>query len=258
MKAEGTVAADMEQIAPGVLRPDWDLPPGVGALLTTRVGGRSGGPFASFNLGAHVGDELAAVAANRERLRSFLPADPLWLNQVHGAAVAEADACAGVPEADAVLARTSARVCAVLTADCLPVLFCDDDASVVAAAHAGWRGLAAGVLENTVRRMGVPPQRLRAWLGPAIGPTAFEVGDEVRAAFVAADPAAAEAFVARDIPGKWLADLFALARLRLRAAGIARIGGSGVCTVSAPERFYSYRREGVTGRFASLVWLRGR
>ena len=157
--------------------------------------------------------------------------------------------------ADAVLARSSGRVCAVLTADCLPVLLCDDDASVVAAAHAGWRGLAAGVLENTVRQMGVPPHRVRAWLGPAIGPQAFEVGDEVRAAFVAADPDAAAAFVARPVEGKWLADLFLLARRRLVAAGVIRISGGGVCTVSAPQHFYSYRRDGVTGRFASLVWL---
>ena len=155
-------------IAPGLLQPDWDLPAGAGALLTTRAGGQSTGPFASFNLGGHVGDDPAAVAANRARLRGFLPADPLWLNQVHGAAVAEADLSEGVPEADAVLARSSGRVCAVLTADCLPVLLCDDDASVVAAAHAGWRGLAAGVLENTVRQMGVPPHRVRAWLGPTL------------------------------------------------------------------------------------------
>ena len=141
------------EIAPGLLRPDWDLSAGVGALLTTRAGGRSVGPFASLNLGSHVGDDPLAVAANRAHLRSFLPADPLWLNQVHGAAVADADVAEGVPEADAVLARSSRRVCAVLTADCLPVLFCDDDASVVAAAHAGWRGLAAGVLENTVRHL---------------------------------------------------------------------------------------------------------
>ena len=243
------------EIAPGLLRPDWDLPAGVGALLTTRAGGRSVGPFASLNLGSHVGDDPLAVAANRARLRSFLPADPLWLNQVHGAAVADADVAEGVPEADAVLARSSRWVCAVLTADCLPVLFCDDDASVVAAAHAGWRGLAAGVLENTVREMGVPPHRLRAWLGPAIGAEAFEVGDEVRAAFVADDAGAAAAFVARPLAGKWLADLFMLARRRLVAAGVTRISGGGVCTVSAPQRFYSYRRDGVTGRFASMVWL---
>jgi YfiH family protein len=245
-------------IAPGLLRPDWDLPAGVGALLTTRAGGQSTGPFASFNLGGHVGDDPAAVAANRARLRGFVPGEPLWLNQVHGAAVAEADMCEAVPEADAALARSSGRACAVLTADCLPVLLCDDDASVVAAAHAGWRGLAAGVLENTVRGMGVAPHRVRAWLGPAIGPQAFEVGDEVRAAFVAADPAAAAAFVPRQVEGKWLADLFLLARRRLIAAGVTRISGGGMCTVSAPLRFYSYRRDGITGRFASLVWLEKR
>ena len=253
MTREGLV-----EIAPGLLRPDWDLPAGVGALLTTRAGGQSVGPFASFNLGGHVGDDPLAVAANRARLRGFVPADPLWLSQVHGAAVANADVSEGVPEADAVLARSSRRVCAVLTADCLPALLCDDDASVVAAAHAGWRGLAAGVLENTVREMGVPPHRLRAWLGPAIGPAAFEVGDEVRAAFVAYDPEAATAFVARPVAGKWLADLFVLARRRLVAAGVTRVSGGEVCTVSAPQRFYSYRRDGVTGRFASMVWLEGR
>lgn len=247
--------AGFVNIAPGVMRPDWDLPAGVGALLTTREGGQSGGPFASFNLGAHVGDDPAAVAANRARLRTFLPAEPVWLNQVHGADVADADVCHGVPQADASLSRGRGRVCAVLTADCLPVLLCDDDASVVAAVHAGWRGLAAGVLENTVARMDVPPQRLRAWLGPAIGPQAFEVGGEVRAAFVAADPAAATAFVPGAASGKWLADLFLLARLRLRAAGVTRVSGGGVCTVAAPQRFYSYRRDGLTGRFASLVWL---
>ena len=253
MTGEGLI-----EIAPGLLRPDWDLPAGVGALLTTRAGGRSVGSFASFNLGSHVGDDPLAVAANRARLRSFLPAEPLWLNQVHGAAVADADVSEGVPEADAALARSSRCVCAVLTADCLPVLLCDDDASVVAAAHAGWRGLAAGVLENTVREMGVPPHRLRAWLGPAIGLQAFEVGDEVRAAFVAADPDAVTAFVARPVAGKWLADLFLLARRRLVAAGVTRISGGGVCTVSAPQRFYSYRRDGVTGRFATMVWLEAR
>ncbi len=253
MTGEGLI-----EIAPGLLRPDWDLPAGVGALLTTRAGGRSVGPFASFNLGGHVGDDPLAVAANRARLRSFLPAEPLWLNQVHGAAVADADGSEGVPEADAALARISRCVCAVLTADCLPVLLCDDDASVVAAAHAGWRGLVAGVLENTVREMGVPPHRLRAWLGPAIGPEVFEVGDEVRVAFVAADPDAAKAFVARPVAGKWLADLFVLARRRLVAAGVTRISGGGMCTVSAPQRFYSYRRDGVTGRFASMVWLEKR
>ncbi len=243
------------EVAPGLMRPDWDLPAGVGALLTTRIGGGSSGPYASFNLGDHVGDDPVAVAENRARLRRFLPGDPLWLEQVHGADVVDAERCTGVPCADAAIARSPVRACVVLTADCLPVLFCDDEARVVAAAHAGWRGLAAGVLENTVRGMRVAPERVRAWMGPAIGPQAFEVGDEVRAAFVAADPLAASAFAARELPGKWLADLFALARLRLRRAGVMRVSGGGVCTVSAPERFYSYRRDGVTGRFASLVWL---
>ena len=160
-----------------------------------------------------------------------------------------------VLEADASWTATPGVACAIMTADCLPALFCDRAGTRVAAAHAGWRGLAAGVLENTVRQMGVPPHRVRAWLGPAIGPQAFEVGDEVRAAFVAADPDAAAAFVARPVEGKWLADLFLLARRRLVAAGVIRISGGGVCTVSAPQHFYSYRRDGVTGRFASLVWL---
>ncbi len=142
-----------------------------------------------------------------------------------------------------------------MIADCLPVLFCDDDAAVVAAAHAGWRGLAAGVLERTVERMGVTPRRVRAWLGPAIGPTAFEVGDEVRAAFVGADPGATAAFVAGGVPGKWLADLCALARRRLTLAGVERIDGGSVCTVADPAHFYSYRRDGTTGRFAALIWL---
>ncbi len=243
------------EIAPGLVRPEWDLPAGVGALLTTRSGGESSGAYAHFNLGDHVGDDPAAVAANRARLRKFLPADPLWLEQVHGADVADADRCAGVPRADAAVARSAARACVVLTADCLPVLFCDDDARVVAAAHAGWRGLAAGVLENTISAMDVAPERVRAWIGPAIGPRAFEVGDEVRAAFVADDPLAETAFVARALPGKWLADLFLLARLRLRRAGVMRVSGGGVCTASTAEHFYSYRRDGVTGRFASLVWL---
>ncbi len=243
------------EIAPGLLQPDWALPAGVRALLSTRAGGHSRAPFACFNLGAHVGDDPAAVAANRARLRTFLPADPLWLNQVHGAAVIDAERCEGVPEADAAFARSAGRVCAVLTADCLPVLLCDDEARVVAAAHAGWRGLAAGILENTVRRMGVPPQRMRAWLGPAIGPAAFEVGDEVRTAFVARDPDAAAAFAARPAAGKWCADLYLLARQRLHAAGVTRVSGGSVCTVSSPAHFYSYRRDAVTGRFASLIWL---
>lgn len=243
-------------LGPGLLRPEWALPSGVGVLVTSRAGGSSAPPYASFNLGSHVGDEASAVQANRERLRAVIGVEPLWLDQVHGCVVADADRAAGVPTADAAVARSPRRACAVLTADCLPVLFCSDDARVVAAAHAGWRGLAAGVLERTVAAMGVAPHHVRAWLGPAIGPRVFEVGDEVRAAFVDADPGAAAAFVPGVAAGKWLADLFALARRRLAAAGVERVAGGGVCTMSDPRHFYSYRREGRrSGRFASLIWL---
>ncbi|ENO90188.1 hypothetical protein C666_02980 [Thauera linaloolentis 47Lol = DSM 12138] len=239
----------------GVLRPDWTTPANVRALLTTRAGGCSLAPYDGFNLAKHVGDVPAAVARNRAMLRELLPAEPVWLSQVHGCAVADAAVADGVLVADAVVAREPGRVCVVMTADCLPVLLCDDDGSVVAAAHAGWRGLAGGVLEATIERMAVAPGRLRAWLGPAIGPDCFEVGDEVREVFVSRDPEAADAFVAAPAQGKWMADLFALARRRLKAAGVGHVEGGGVCTVRDPERFYSYRRDGRTGRFASIVWL---
>lgn len=245
-------------VATGLLRPRWALPAGVGALITTRAGGCSTGAFASFNLGSHVGDAPDAVARNRARLRAHLPAEPLWLDQVHGCAVADADCATGVPQADAAVAHSAQRVCAVLTADCLPVLLCDDAGTVVGAAHAGWRGLAAGVLEATVARMGVAPRTLRAWLGPAIGPQVFEVGDEVRASFLAMDEGAASAFAAGAKAGKWLADIYLLACRRLQAAGVTRIEGSGWCTVASPQQFYSFRRDGQTGRFASLIWLETR
>jgi YfiH family protein len=237
--------------------PDWPAPPVVRARVTTRRGGVSSAPFDGFNLGTHVGDSPEAVATNRARLRRHLPAEPLWLDQVHGteAVAADAGGAGGVVCADASVSRTPGVVCAVMTADCLPVLFCDDASTVVAAAHAGWRGLVAGVLETTLRRMAVAPERVMAWLGPAIGPTAFEVGDEVRAAFLAVDPDAEGAFVAHAAPGKWLADLFMLARLRLARAGVMRVYGGGLCTFNDADRFFSYRRDGRTGRFASLVWL---
>lgn len=238
----------------GLLYPDWPAPPNVRALVTTRKGGVSTGPYASLNLGDHVDDAPAAVARNRALLRCHLPAEPLWLKQVHGRGVAAADSATGIPEADAAVARQPRKICAVLTADCLPVLFCDDKGAVVAAAHAGWRGLAGGVLEAAIDAMGVPPQRLLAWLGPAIGPQAFEVGGEVRDIFTAFDPAAALAFQPRG-NDKWQADIFLLARQRLQKAGLTQIHGGGLCTVSDPEHFFSYRRDSVTGRMASLVWL---
>lgn len=257
MPPEPMVLPGLIRIAPGVMRPDWALPAGVRACVTTREGGFSAAPYATFNLGDHVGDDPAAVRANRARLRAQLPVEPLWLSQVHGVRVADADREDGRPEADAVLARTSRRACAVLTADCLPVLFCTDDGAVVAAAHAGWRGLAAGVLERTLEAMQAAPARVLVWLGPAIGPRAFEVGEEVRAAFVADDPAAVAAFVPGVASGKWMADIFALARRRLQRAGVTRIAGGGLSTVLHPASFYSYRRDGCTGRFASLIWREG-
>jgi YfiH family protein len=239
---------------PGLLTPDWPAPPRVRALQTLRSGGCSPAPWDSFNLGDHVGDDPARVAANRAALRRRLPAGPVWLRQVHGTVAVDAAICPENAEADAAFARRPGVVCAVMTADCLPVLFCDRAGSVVAAAHAGWRGLAAGVLEATVAALGVPPGELLAWLGPAIGPAAFEVGDEVRAAFVAGDPEAAAAFAAH-APGKWLADLPQLARRRLQAAGVGWTGGGEICTYADPASYFSYRRDGVTGRMATLVWL---
>ena len=241
-----------------LIRPDWPAPDRVRACTTTRTGGVSVGPFASLNLAAHVGDAAVAVTANRGRLRAALdlPAEPLWLSQVHGCGAVSADAAApgAPPEADAAVSRQPGHVCAVLTADCLPVLLCDRAGTVCAAVHAGWRGLYQGVLEATLARLGVPGAELLAWLGPAIGPARFEVGPEVRAAFVSQEPAAACAFRA-GVGDRWHADLYALARLRLAAAGVSAVSGGGLCTASDPARFFSYRRDGVTGRMATLIWL---
>ena len=246
-------------MAPDLLTPDWPAPPSVRALQTLRPGGCSAAPWDSFNLGDHVGDDPARVAANRAALRRHLPAEPLWLQQVHGIAAVDAGKTANSGSgvvADAAFARQPDVVCAVMTADCLPVLFCDQAGSVVAAAHAGWRGLVGGILESTLVGMAVPAAELLAWLGPAIGPQAFEVGDEVRTAFLADDPAAATAFVALGA-GKWLADLYALARRRLLRAGVEQIYGGGECTLSDRARYFSYRRDGITGRMATLIWLAG-
>ena len=234
--------------------PDWPAPARVHALQTTRQGGMSRAPYASFNLGTHVGDAAAAVAENRRQLASMLPGEPLWLEQVHGCAVVLAEQAAGTPRADAAVTRRAGKVCAVMTADCLPLLLCDAAGSVVAAAHAGWRGLADGVIEATLRAMQVDAAQAMAWLGPAIGPQAFEVGGEVREQFVAQQAQAAKAFVPTT-PGKWRADLYQLARLRLQAAGVQQISGGKLCTHGDAERFFSYRRDGQTGRMATLIWL---
>lgn len=239
---------------PDFLRPEWPAPANVHALQTLRSGGVSQGVWAGWNLGDHVGDDPANVAANRALLRQQLPAEPFWLRQVHGVCTVDAAASPRDSEADAAFARQAGVVCVVMTADCLPVLFCDRAGTVVAAAHAGWRGLLDGILESAIVAMGVAPGELLAWLGPAIGPRAFEVGDEVRAAFVARDTEAALAFVPLRT-GKWLADLYALAGLRLRRAGVSALYGGGECSFSDRQRYFSYRREGITGRMASLIWL---
>ncbi len=238
-----------------LLRPDWPAPPQVHACTTTRAGGVSVGPYATLNLAGHVGDDPVAVAENRARLRRALalPAEPRWLNQVHGVAVADA-ASRCECDADASVATAPGTVCVVMTADCLPLLLCDRTGTRVAAVHAGWRGLLNGVIEAAVARLGAAPGELLVWLGPAIGPQAFEVGEEVRSAFLAGDGAAAAAF-APSPQGRWLADIYALARRRLARLGIDAVYGGGLCTYSDAERFYSYRREHVTGRMASLIWL---
>jgi len=236
------------------IAPDWPAPRGVRALITTRAGGVSGGAYAGLNLGLRSGDTIEAVNRNRASLRQALPAEPFWLRQVHGTKVVEAGGSDANPEADAAYARRPGAVCAVLTADCLPVLLCDEAGTVVAAAHAGWRGLCAGVIEQTLRAMDRPSATLLAYLGPAIGPGAYEVGVEVREAFVEADPESGGAF-APDEPGKFYADLYALARRRLARSGVARVYGGGYCTYTDRERFYSYRRDGATGRMASLIWM---
>jgi len=237
-----------------VIVPAWPAPANVRAIQTTRLGGCSVSSYGTLNLGMHVGDNAQVVARNRLLLDSLLPSAPVWLEQVHGTQVANADEVAGVPIADASFATRAGTVCGVMTADCLPLLLCDVEGRAVAAVHAGWRGLSAGVIEAAVAKMGVPTERLLVWLGPAISQLGFEVGNEVRTEFVAADPLAAAAFIAGK-SGKYLADIYALARLRLQALGITQIYGGDRCTYSEPEQFYSYRRDGVTGRQGSFIWL---
>ena len=249
------------EIASDWLIPDWPAPANVKALCTTRAGGVSVGPYEGLNLGLHVGDAPADVLRNRAVLRDAIGVRPVFLQQVHGTDVLALDSQGGGPQdgavADACIATAPGVACTIMVADCLPVLFADAGGARVAAAHAGWRGLAAGVLERTLVQFDVESPVV--WLGPCIGPSAFEVGDEVRAAFSASSPEAADCFRATGKPGKWWADLPALARQRLRAAGVLAIhgndGSDAWCTVRSPLRFFSHRRDGVSGRFAACIWL---
>lgn len=250
-----------------VFQPDWPLPPGVHAFVTTRNGGVSRGDWHSFNLGLHVGDDPLAVAANRQllveeiTLRSGWTPDIQWIQQVHGTSVFRAGSkpASTLPQADALFTSSPGIALGILTADCLPVLFCSDDGSEIAIAHAGWRGLLGGVLENTLHDFRQAPAAIRTWLGPAIGPCHFEVGEEVRRAFLtqaSADAVSAteEAFRLSDLPGKYFADLYQLARIRLRRQGVRHISGDVRCTSCDHDEFYSYRVSRQTGRFATLVF----
>jgi len=252
----------MERFSPDVLIvPDWPAPPQVRAVVTTRrLPGNSLPPYDAFNLGLRTGEDPALSRANRKLLeRAFaLPSAPRWLHQVHGNRVeifdADVDTNEAEPQADAAVTHAPGVVLAILSADCLPILLCADDGAEIAAVHAGWHGLAAGVIEACVGRLRTSPARIIAWLGPAIGPASYEVGDEVRARFIALDHAASTAFSATR-PGHWLCDLYTLARQRLHALGIANVHGGGFDT-RADERLYSYRRNGPdSGRFASLIWI---
>lgn len=250
LKRDNRPAASVE-----VLRPDWPAPEGVRACTTCRGGGVSDPPYRSLNMAGHVGDEPRAVAANRRRVAQalHLPGPPVWLRQVHGTSVIDAAGAGDEPVADGAYATRAGLVCAVLTADCLPVLLCNGGGDAVAAVHAGWRGLAGGVIGEAVAALG--RTELMAWLGPAIGPRAYQVGDEVVEALrrgVADAPA--DAF-RPDGPGKWYVDLYRLAACALAHAGVGAVYGGGWCTVADPERFYSYRRDGVTGRMATMIWL---
>ncbi|SEL41178.1 peptidoglycan editing factor PgeF [Nitrosovibrio tenuis] len=242
--------------------PDWPAPRNVKAVFTTRNGGTGSGPYASLNLGDHVGDDPLTVEKNRALLRHALPDEPRWLNQVHGNVPISIDGdCTAPCHGDAAFSLRPGNVCAVLVADCLPILLCNHAGTMVGVIHAGWRGMAEGVIERTLSRINTTATRhtrMMAWLGPAIGPNHFEVGEEVRQAFIGHDRKADVAFLPNfRNEAKWFADLFTLARQRLVKAGVGEIYGGGQCTFSDPTRFFSYRRDGITGRMAGLIWLAG-
>lgn len=238
------------------LEPDWPRPPGVRVISTLRTGGASEGPYASLNLAAHVGDLPEAVAENRSRLRAAagLPGEPLWLEQVHGVDVLVHEGAPAGRSADASVAFERGRVCAVMTADCLPVVLADRAGTRIGIAHAGWRGLLAGVIEATIDRLGGDPQELEAWLGPAIGAAAFEVGEEVRDAYARRSAIMTGAFTP-NARGRYQADIYGLARTVLAEAGVNAVSGGGWCTHAEADRFFSFRRDGTTGRMATLAWL---
>lgn len=238
--------------------PVWPAPANVRAIQTTRAGGVSVAPYDTLNLGMHVEDNPLNVARNRQLLNVYVPTEPVWLNQVHDVTVVDAGATSCVPDADAAFSKSKGAVCAVMTADCLPLLFCNREGTVVAATHAGWRGLCDGVIEATIDAMQAPPGSLMAWLGPAIGPQAFEIGEDVRQEFIAQQDEAKDAFVPAG-GGKWLGNMYRLAQLRLGRMGVTEIYGGGIdqdfCTYTDASRFFSFRRDGKTGRMATLVWL---
>ena len=239
-----------------LITPNWPAPSNVKAYTTTRKGGHSQSPYSSLNLGDHVGDDPKAVAANRATLRELLPSEPVWLKQIHSIKIVSPNANASNCSADASITTEFNKVCIILTADCLPVLFCDRAGTTIAAVHAGWRGLADGILEATLQHFNKAPEDILVWLGPAIGSQAFEVGEEVRESFTNYLPEATKAFKANR-ENHWLADLYLLARQRLAHNGVTNVFGGEFCTYNNAEDFYSYRRDKITGRMASLIWLDG-
>ena len=243
----------MSKLIDTFIKPDWPAPANVNAWQTTRLGGVSLSPYDSLNVGAHVNDNAMHVANNRQRLSAYVPTEPVWLNQVHGIRVINAAESRCIEDADASYAIQSNVVCVTMTADCLPVLLCDQSGTMVAAIHAGWRSLCGGVIEATIKEMQLPTKTMMAWLGPAIGQEAFEVGSEVREKFMDQDKSAEKAFVPNG--SQWLGDLYLIATQRLQALGVHAIYGEKLCTYSNPNQFFSFRRDGKTGRMASIIWL---